>query len=537
MALKARALYDFQGDSSLNELSFKTGDEIIVIRQDIGEGWWEGQIGHTVGLFPQSYVELNNENGGDSDDWDEDEEDWDDGDKPQAAAASASAASASAAHHQDHAASESHEYYGGGGGGGAYQGGSTIGRATLKRSVYRFSGFVKAGAESYMIGGLKELTIDPTKMIHMNPTSEGLQWVPNPQPYGAVGVSHAGKRSKFKGMKSFDAYTISCGEQGSVERRHKHFVWLWERLHDKYSCVCVPPLPDKQFFGKFSEDEVTKRQQKLQQWLIRVCRHPVLSRDKLSLHHFLTHPSSDEKGWKIGKRAAEKDDFVGGQFFKLINQDAPCPKNSDKEIETFATVIKDTAAVVRKNQEIALQHADRMYSGFRREYKRISEGLKELGETFAQASQSNGDSVKLSMALVLCGKTYDDIATMWATQPVNDQIPLYEGLKEYGGLLNQFSDAISSSREASQKVTEIELTAETAKEEERASKTKEKDIVRARRDIIHSLALCEVAHFHKQRREDFRDMMKAYLKAQIEFHERVAEKLRQAKAEFDKLQY
>lgn len=30
----------------------------------------------------------------------------------------------------------------------------------------------------------------------------------------------------------------------------------------------------------------------------------------------------------------------------------------------------------------------------------------------------------------------------------------------------------------------------------------------------------KIAHFHKQRREDFRDMMKAYLSAQIEFHEK-----------------
>ncbi len=95
---KARALYDFVGDSSMNELSFKTGDEITVLRkvivflqhdftpQDIGEGWWEGQIHGVVGLFPQTYVELSNENAGDSDDWDEEEgdEEWDESEKPQA---------------------------------------------------------------------------------------------------------------------------------------------------------------------------------------------------------------------------------------------------------------------------------------------------------------------------------------------------------------------------------------------------------------------------------------------------------------------
>ena len=46
---------------------------------------------------------------------------------------------------------------------------------------------------------------------------------------------------------------------------------------------------------------------------------------------------------------------------------------------------------------------------------------------------------------------------MWAEQPPNDQIPLFDGLKEYVGLLNQFHDAISSCRAASQKVSEIEV--------------------------------------------------------------------------------
>ena len=39
--------------------------------------------------------------------------------------------------------------------------------------------------------------------------------------------------------------------------------------------------------------------------------------------------------------------------------------------------------------------------------------------------------------------------------------------------------------------------------------------MRARRDIIHSLALCEVAHFHKQRREDFRGKKVPHIKVWV----------------------
>jgi hypothetical protein len=55
--------------------------DVLTLVQDVGEGWWEGQIGQKVGLFPQTYVELVADAGNES--WDDDEqdaeEDWDAG--------------------------------------------------------------------------------------------------------------------------------------------------------------------------------------------------------------------------------------------------------------------------------------------------------------------------------------------------------------------------------------------------------------------------------------------------------------------------
>jgi hypothetical protein len=50
-----RALYDFSGSS--DELSFKAGDEILVVNEVL-EGWWMGELGGTKGLFPTSYAEV-----------------------------------------------------------------------------------------------------------------------------------------------------------------------------------------------------------------------------------------------------------------------------------------------------------------------------------------------------------------------------------------------------------------------------------------------------------------------------------------------
>ncbi|KAI3608785.1 bar domain-containing protein [Moniliophthora roreri] len=49
-----RALHDFSGSS--DELSFKAGDEIIVVNEVL-EGWWMGDINGRRGLFPVPYTE------------------------------------------------------------------------------------------------------------------------------------------------------------------------------------------------------------------------------------------------------------------------------------------------------------------------------------------------------------------------------------------------------------------------------------------------------------------------------------------------
>ena len=97
-------------------------------------------------------------------------------------------------------------------------------------------------------------------------------WDTEQSPYGELGVSQAGSRSKFKGLKSYEAYNITGGGGPVVERRHKHFVWLHDRLTQKYSLICVPPLPDKQFLGKYGENFLDKREYKLRAWLNRSVR-------------------------------------------------------------------------------------------------------------------------------------------------------------------------------------------------------------------------------------------------------------------------
>ena len=55
----ARASYKFEGKAEFRELSVEAGDEVEVIKEDVGEGWSlvRDSLGE-VGLLPQSYYTV-----------------------------------------------------------------------------------------------------------------------------------------------------------------------------------------------------------------------------------------------------------------------------------------------------------------------------------------------------------------------------------------------------------------------------------------------------------------------------------------------
>lgn len=90
----------------------------------------------------------------------------------------------------------------------------------------RFSAFVKAGAEGFMMGTVKDVTIDPNAVLHVvvrsqhrgsladvcqdnSSSNQGPTWAPNPNPFPHISVEKAGTRRKYKGVKSYEAYNIS----------------------------------------------------------------------------------------------------------------------------------------------------------------------------------------------------------------------------------------------------------------------------------------------------------------------------------------
>ena len=62
----------------------------------------------------------------------------------------------------------------------------------------------------------------------------------------------------------------------TVIRRFSHFVMLHTALSRRLPGIALPPLPEKQYAGRFSEDFVEARRGDLERYLNKIVRHPVV---------------------------------------------------------------------------------------------------------------------------------------------------------------------------------------------------------------------------------------------------------------------
>lgn len=80
------------------------------------------------------------------------------------------------------------------------------GKGTVRLNFNRFSHFVKTGGEAYILGSMK-VNANHKDQIQIIETSEGVIWIPNPQPY-FCSVASPKKETKLKGLfKLFHLYS------------------------------------------------------------------------------------------------------------------------------------------------------------------------------------------------------------------------------------------------------------------------------------------------------------------------------------------
>ena len=548
-------LYDFQGEQGGGELHVTAGEEVRILQGDVGDGWMEAELMNGIkGIVPISYIQIpevhasvvfnsppppsappvgKNESMNDPE-WDE----WDD--PPESDRRPGGMGYGAGYPHSGTRPTNNQQYDNGEEGAppylhpnqasteeGSYEGSQSSefqkSARPLKRSMNRFSSFVRTGGEAYILGSTSTTKLSKTaRVVRIKETSSGPTWEPNKNAF-AVSVSDPEKKSKFHGMKTFIAYAVTASNsQQSVVRRYKHYDWLHERLTEKFTCLSVPPLPEKQLAGRFNDEFVEKRREQLEVWTNRIARHPVLSASDVFMH-FMTVPEEDTVNWKNGKRAAEKDEFVGPAFFLSIDHDIETMDlmQADFEVECFgkfATNIEEDLQHLRDR----LDDRKRKFEGpFRREFSRFAGNIQAVAKTFKKVDQSYSEP--LTRALDHTANTYHEIGEDYMKQPPKDLVPFNDSIKEYLSILSTFPDLVHIHKGAVAKVRE----SEKLKDESKIGASDVLDVTN--RTITVSSALqSEIIHFQRERTIDFREIMKTFLGEQIKFYQNVTKKLQTA---------
>lgn len=320
--------------------------------------------------------------------------------------------------------------------------------ATVGRNLNRFSTFVKSGGEAFVLGESSGFVKDGDKICVVM-GQFGPEWQENPYPFTCA-IDDPTKQTKFKGMKSYISYKLTpTHTQNPVNRRYKHFDWLYARLVEKFPVISVPHIPEKQATGRFEEDFISKRRKGLIWWMNHMTSHPVLARCDV-FQHFLSCNSTDEKAWKQGKRKAEKDEMVGANFFLTISP--PAAPLDFQEVEgkidgfkTFTKRMDDSA--LQLNATIS-EFARKQISGFKKEYQKVGMSFKVLSQAFEMDQQAY--SVGLNQAISFTGEAYESIGEFFAEQPGKDLDPIMDLLALYQGHLANYPDIIHVQKGKSQ---------------------------------------------------------------------------------------
>ncbi|XP_064635989.1 sorting nexin-33-like [Lineus longissimus] len=562
-SIQARVLYDFVGDTANGELSIIADDYLTVLRQDIGDGWWDAEdASGNHGLIPMAYVEMppsvddtdhvyntpdaetrivtslpeptmppppapmvtswdapeyNSQpiapayvppsqqpqlQSQPSDDWDDD---WDDDDDDSTIPDQESGGSSYSAGNKGVQIRDT----------GSKADGNRFGTARGK-GFSRFSTFAKSGGEAYLLGTSTGAPSDAEK-VRVVDGSHGPCWESGQNPFTCV-VASPKKENKYKGLKSFICYQLTPSFSNiQVSRRYKHFDWLHKILCEKFPCVATPPIPDKQVTGRYEDEFISERMRLLQLWLNRMVRHPVIANSAVLLH-FLT--CTDEKRWKVGKRAAEKDEFQGAKFFLAVHTPAtPLDLNMvENNIETFTRFTKSMDDGVRHLLGVTENNMKKHQGPFKREFQKIGHSIESLAATFD--IDTGVYSQKLTTAMKHTGKTYDEIGQLFAAQPVHDLYPTMETLSEYKGILSCWPEMIQIHKGSLAKVKECQKS----QDEGKMSESEVQSVIN-RSDTVSYAIMSEQNYFQEERVRDFKLMMQIYLRQQIEFYKKITSKL------------
>ncbi|KAI0337995.1 hypothetical protein BDW22DRAFT_1338600 [Trametopsis cervina] len=592
----ARALYAFEGKPEFRELTaVQAGDRLEILREDVGDGWslvkyLEGSEDHTeVGLIPQTYYAFTS-------------------DFAQAPDlnitpthsryASRREASVTSLTPRGSPKNEieglpiipplvpqtTGEWF------------PSFRRSLLGgKQLNRFSTFVTSGAEDWLLNGnsSEESSAAPagagnhardssaSSVVEDDGYNDGVgeadrhfvdtgpAWRSKVPSFSIMVHSPSKRSSMLSGAYTVYAVTSVFEADGedtetadgrpaspvriTVHRRFSHFVVLHTALSRRLPGIALPPLPEKQYAGRFNVDFVEARRGDLQRYLSRIVRHPV-ARYAEVLTFFLGCESDTE--WKKQYPRYLALPPAGPSFYAHTYHPA---FNFDIE-EATETVDKFTAytqavgqgvqslrSIFGKVREVGIEtsKAQRLLA-----YTLLSlitskplmeappSSIPEHDESEDRPSKSHMNSdgawcwregcdecLKLTKAIQKTSDVLQTVADLYDSHARQTQLATHEAFKVVAHPYSIYSGVVETHRSTLSKYAEA------------TSKGEDNEELIARCETVLNTTMAEFDTYHDQKIEDFQTLTTDFLDSEIALHEQLLVRLRAARATFDNPTY
>ncbi|KAG6891588.1 hypothetical protein C0992_002626 [Termitomyces sp. T32_za158] len=218
----------------------------------------------------------------------------------------------------------------------------------------------------------------------------------------------------------------------SVLRRYSDFLWLYETLSANNPGVVVPPVPEKNPFGRFEDHFVRQRRFALEKCIQKTANHPVLGKDP-DLRLFL---ESDTFSLDIKHRKAEIAHEQGG-ILASIGQTITGPRFHETD-DWF------------DKQKSYLDSLESQLRGLVKAIEAVARQRSELAVSTGEFAQTVGDlsacdmGKQLSESLAGLADVERKAQELQATQSEQDMVTFMGTVDEYARLISSVRFTFSS---------------------------------------------------------------------------------------------
>lgn len=320
----------------------------------------------------------------------------------------------------------------------------------------------------------------------------------------------------------------------SVTRRYRDFLWLYEQLNRNCPGVIVPPPPEKQAVGRFSEDFIEARRYALERMLEKTSRHPMLRSDP-DFKLFLESESftAEIKQRPVDQRTAHDSHkgFLGlGSAFTLSHKFVETEEYFDHQRANF-DVLDHQLKQLSKAVDIVI-----------RQRKDLASTTAEFGAALSALSTVEL-SRSLSNALGSLSDLQDKIKQLHERQAQQDLLTLGHTVEEYIRLITSVKAAFSARQKAwlawqsadtetaKRRSTGDKIRRQARTQQDRLSAVDQEMSESERRahqlkiefDNIGKLLKAEIKRFDSDKVEDFKTSVEVFLESAVEAQKEIIE--------------